>query len=222
MPVRRMRKNPHVITIDGPSGVGKGTIANMLAQKLGWHFLDSGALYRIAAYAALKKNIPLTDAKALAHLAQNLQIHFTDQRILFEGEAIQDKIRQEQISAAASQIGAHQIVRDALYDLQRSFLKAPGLVADGRDMGTAIFPEAAFKFFLTATAEERARRRLLQLQQAGTTVDAQEILTEIQARDERDRTRTASPLKPAEDALIIDTSTLSIPQVFSQIEQALV
>ena len=211
-----MIKNPHIITIDGPSGVGKGTIANMLAKKLGWHFLDSGALYRISAYAALKKNIALDDVPALCHLAAHLQIQFKDQKIIFEGEEIQNQIRQEEIGLTASKIGAYQPVRDALYQLQRSFLKEPGLVADGRDMGTAIFPEAAFKFFLTADDTERARRRFLQLQASGIQADPEAILHEIKARDERDRTRTASPLKPAVDAILIDTSTLPIEVVFDK------
>ena len=213
-----MIKNPHLITIDGPSGVGKGTIAQLLAKKLGWHFLDSGALYRITAYAALKKHIPLEDVPALCHLAENLRIEFIDHKILFEAEEIQSKIRQEEIGLTASKIGAYQPLRDALYQLQRSFLKEPGLVADGRDMGTAIFPEAQFKFFLTAQDEERARRRFLQLQQA-TNVQANmdEILHEIKLRDERDRTRTASPLKPAADAIHIDTSHLSIEQVLETV-----
>ena len=211
-----MTQNPQIITIDGPSGVGKGTIASMLAAKLGWHFLDSGALYRITAYAALQKKIPLDDIPALCHLAQGLQIQFKDQKIIFEGQDIQNQIRQEHIGLAASKVGAHQEVRDALYQLQRSFLKAPGLVADGRDMGTAIFPEAAHKFFLTASATERARRRFLQLQATQTPAKLDEILHEIETRDERDRTRTASPLKPAIDAIQIDTSDLSIAQVLQK------
>ncbi len=212
-----MQQNKQIITIDGPSGVGKGTIATMLAQKLGWHFLDSGALYRITAYAALQKNMALDNVPALCDLARTLQIEFKNQKIIYDNQDIQPAIRQEAIGLAASQIGAHQPVRDALYQLQRSFLKAPGLVADGRDMGTAIFPEAAHKFFLTASATERAHRRFLQLQAAGIPAEMDTISQEIQARDERDRTRSASPLKPAADAIQIDTSALSITAVFDKI-----
>ncbi|MCX7122653.1 MAG: (d)CMP kinase [Gammaproteobacteria bacterium] len=212
-----MIHNKQIITIDGPSGVGKGTLAQLLAKKLGWHFLDSGALYRITAYAALQKKIPLDDVPALCHVAQNLKVQFIDQKILFEGADIQSQIRQEEIGLTASKIGAHQALRDALYQLQRAFLKGPGLVADGRDMGTAIFPEAQFKFFLTAQDEERAQRRFLQLKNAGTSANLAEILYEIKARDERDRTRTASPLKPAGDAIQIDTSHLSIEQVLEKV-----
>jgi CMP/dCMP kinase len=178
-------------------------------------------LYRITAYAALQKQIALDDVPALCDLAKNLQIQFTDQKIFWEGQEIQTQIRQEEIGLTASKIGAHQPVRDALYQLQRSFLKAPGLVADGRDMGTAIFPEAQFKFFLTAQDTERARRRFLQLQKAGTAANLDEILHEIKARDERDRTRTASPLKPAADAIQIDTSHLSIDEVLATLSQSL-
>jgi cytidylate kinase len=209
--------NSQVITIDGPSGVGKGTLAKMLAQKLGWHFLDSGALYRITAYAALQSQISLDNIEALCDLAQHLHIEFKDEQILFKNQDIHQEIRAEAMGLAASKIGTHQALRDALYTLQRSFLKPPGLVADGRDMGTAIFPEAAHKFFLTASAEERARRRFLQLQAAGVAANPNEILKEIEARDQQDRTRRASPLKPATDAVCIDTSALSINTVFEQI-----
>jgi cytidylate kinase len=209
--------NPQIITIDGPSGVGKGTISALLAEKLGWHFLDSGVLYRVAAYAALKHHVSLENEAQLADVARNLKVTFSGGQIFFEDEAVESKIREEHVGNTASKIGAYQAVRDSLFELQRSFAKAPGLVTDGRDMGTAIFPEAALKIFLTASSKERAERRFLQLQSRGIHVSIHDLLREIEARDERDQTRAASPLKPAKDAVVIDTSALSIDEVFAQI-----
>ncbi len=220
---RAMNLNAKIITIDGPSGVGKGTLSHLLAKKLGWDFLDSGALYRITAYVSHKKGLAPDDANAIADLAQHFQLEFKAGHIIFEGHNIEAAIRREEMGILASKVGAHQVVRDALYDLQRSFAKpGRGLVADGRDMGTAIFPEARLKLFLTASAEERARRRFLQLHAHDIHVSITDLLREIEARDQRDQTRSASPLRPAEDAIIIDTSALSIDEVFSEIWKAVV
>lgn len=216
-------KNPDIITIDGPSGVGKGTISNMLAKHLGWHFLDSGALYRMSAYAAKKAGLSIEDLPKIVELARHLPLRFKENpetkksQIFLGDENVTDAIRQEEIGTFASKIGAHLPLREALDDLQRSFVKAPGLVADGRDMGTEIFPNAKYKFFLTASVEERARRRFKQLQQAGIHVNISALLSEIEERDHRDQTRSVRPLKPAEDAVIIDTSNLTIDEVFNAV-----
>lgn len=218
-----MNLTSKIVTIDGPSGVGKGTLSHLLAKKLGWDFLDSGALYRITAYVSHEKGLAPDDANAIADLARHLQLEFKAGHIIFEGHNIEAAIRREEMGILASKVGAHQIVRDALYDLQRSFAKpGRGLVADGRDMGTAIFPEARLKLFLTASAKERAQRRFLQLQAHDIHVNITDLLREIEARDQRDQTRSASPLRPAKDAIIIDTSALSIDEVFSEIWRAVV
>lgn len=206
-----------VIAIDGPSGSGKGTIAALLAAKLGWQLLDSGALYRVLAVAAGKHGIALEDAQALSALAAGLDVHFAAGRIRLEGEDVTDMIRTEEVGAEASQVAAIPSVRDALLQRQRAFLAAPGLVADGRDMGTVVFPQAPVKIFLTASAAERARRRYEQLLAKGGNVSLESLLEEIQLRDLRDTQRAVAPLVPAADAIVLDSTELSIEQVLQRI-----
>ncbi|MGN5592680.1 (d)CMP kinase [Stutzerimonas nitrititolerans] len=212
-----------VVTIDGPSGSGKGTVAALLAAKLGWKFLDSGALYRLLAFAARNHGVDLTNEEALKVLAAHLDVQFDTagsgqgMRIVLEGEDITEAIRNEVVGAGASQVAALPAVREALLQRQKAFREAPGLVADGRDMGTVVFPDATLKIFLTASAEERARRRYLQLKAKGDDVNLASLLDEIRARDERDTQRAVAPLKPADDAIQLDSTALSIEQVLGQI-----
>ena len=212
-----------VITIDGPSGSGKGTIAGLLAKQLGWNLLDSGALYRLLAFAARNHGVDLTNEEALKLLAAHLDVQFIAaeagqaQKIILEGEEVTDAIRNEQIGAGASQVAALPAVRSALLQRQRAFREMPGLIADGRDMGTVVFPDAPLKVFLTASAEERAQRRYLQLKAKGDDVNLASHLEEIQARDERDTQRAVAPLKPAVDAIQLDSTELSIEQVLERI-----
>ena len=214
---------PVVITIDGPSGSGKGTVAGMLATKLQWKLLDSGALYRVLALAADKHAVPLDHEDALEVLAVGLDVEFVvdvennSQRILLENQDVTDEIRNETVGAHASQIAALPGVRAGLLRRQHEFRQAPGLIADGRDMGTVVFADAPLKVFLTASAEERARRRYLQLKDKGETVTLTSLLEEIRARDERDTNRSIAPLKPADDAIILDSTTMTIEQVLERI-----
>jgi cytidylate kinase len=208
-----------VLTIDGPSGSGKGTISRKAADALGWHMLDSGALYRSVGFAASMEGLDLSDAEAVTRCAQTTKISFRDPkdgsetRVIVNGHDATDEIRTETCGAAASAIAAIPSVRSALLDKQRSFRKAPGLVADGRDMGTVIFPDAGFKVFLTASAEERAKRRYKQLKEKGLGVTLAALLREIQARDVRDAERPVAPLKPAEGATLIDSTGMPIDAV---------
>lgn len=216
-----------VVAIDGPSGVGKGTVARALARKYGWHFLDSGALYRILALAAAKAGVPLTDAERVAAMAPALDIRFDAQdaekeRIIVDGAELSREIRAETTGALASQIATAPAVRAALLERQRAFRRAPGLVADGRDMGTVVFPDATLKIFLDATADERARRRLIQLKKAGIEATIAPLFAEIRERDVRDRTRAVSPLKAADDAVTIDTTTLPAADVLSRVEALMI
>ncbi|MFI8580616.1 (d)CMP kinase [Ectopseudomonas khazarica] len=206
-----------VITVDGPSGSGKGTLCALLARQLGWNLLDSGALYRLLAFAAGNHGIDLTNEEALKQLAAHLDVQFIDKRIILEGEEVTDAIRNEQVGAGASMVASLPAVREALLQRQRAFQEMPGLVADGRDMGTVVFTEAPLKVFLTASAEERARRRYLQLKAKGDDVNLASLLDEIRARDERDTQRAVAPLKPAADAILLDSTELSIEQVLERI-----
>lgn len=212
-----------VITIDGPSGSGKGTIAGLLAKQLGWNLLDSGALYRLLAFAARNHGVDLTNEEALKLLAAHLDVQFIaaaagqGQKIILEGEEVTDAIRNEYVGAGASQVASLPAVREALLQRQRAFREMPGLVADGRDMGTVVFPDAPLKIFLTASAEERAQRRYLQLKAKGDDVNLVSLLDEIQARDERDIQRAVAPLKPAADAIQLDSTELTIEQVLERI-----
>ena len=206
-----------VITIDGPTASGKGTMASLVAQKLGYHLLDSGALYRATALAALKAGVPASDEAALAALAARLPLQFHGDAIWLGKEDVTDQLRREEVGALASQISAHPGVRAALRDLQLAFRRLPGLVADGRDMGTVIFPDAALKVFLTASAATRAERRHKQLISKGFSSNIDDLLQDLEARDARDRSRSAAPLKPAEDAVSLDNSALSIDESVQQV-----
>ncbi len=213
-----------VITLDGPGGVGKGTVSGLLAKQLGWHYLDSGALYRLAALAAMNHGVDFDNESALAVIAEHLDIRFQQETgagviILLEGDDVTRQIRTEEVGSNASRVAAFSRVRDALLRRQRAFRTEPGLIADGRDMGTVVFTDAPLKIFLTATSDERARRRVLQLEQGGSVVDYEKVLQDINERDERDRNRAVAPLKPAEDALVIDTTELSIEAVLERVLQ---
>lgn len=208
-----------VIAIDGPSGSGKGTIAQALATELGWHFLDSGALYRILAYAAQRRGIALDDAGRLAELGRNLPVGFSanSSKILLDDIDISTEIRTESAGDAASRVAAIPAVREALLARQRAFRRPPGLVADGRDMGTVVFPDAPLKLFLTASAEERARRRYNQLIEKGLSASLSTLAADIAERDRRDANRAVAPLRPADDAIVIDTSTLDIDATLARV-----
>jgi len=212
-----------VLTIDGPSGSGKGTIARAVADRLGWHMLDSGAIYRAVGYAAGLKDLDLSDAEAVARCAAETRIEFRDPgdggetRVIINGQDATDAIRTEIAGAAASAIAALPPVRKALVDKQLAFRQPPGLVADGRDMGTVIFPDAPFKVFLTASAAERAERRYKQLKAKGLAVTLTSLLHEIELRDARDASRTVAPLRPAVDAVVIDTTGQPIPAVVAEV-----
>ena len=218
-----------IVTIDGPSGSGKGTIAAMLAKHLGWHLLDSGALYRLTALCAIKHRVDLDDEASVAALAATLDVQFVpsanapELATVLEGEPVGVELRTEAMGANASKVAALPAVREALLQRQRDFAAAPGLIADGRDMGTVVFPDAPVKCFLTASAEERAKRRMVQLQAKGIDGSFAGLLADIKARDARDTNRAVAPLKPADDAIVIDSSSLGISDVFNtvvgQIEQ---
>ncbi|HLF30065.1 MAG TPA: (d)CMP kinase [Xanthomonadales bacterium] len=211
------KDNIPVITIDGPGGSGKGTVSARLAHRLGWHFLDSGALYRLVAVAALDRGISADHEAALGELAGQLDVHFNTEHgemgAYLNGQSVSERLRSEAVSAFASRAAAVPSVRSALVDRQRAFLQPPGLVADGRDMGTVIFPQAEVKIFLTASARERARRRYKQLKEKGESVIFSRLFREIEKRDERDRTRLVAPLLPAADAAVIDSTDLSVEEV---------
>ena len=213
-----MTDTVQVIAIDGPSGSGKGTIARRVAEALGYHLLDSGALYRLTAFAARQRGVALDDTTRLADIARNLDVTFGsdadgNEQILLAGEDVSFDIRTEEAGAGASRVAAQNPVREALLELQRSFRKSPGLVADGRDMGTHVFVDAGLKIFLTASAEERARRRHKQLKDKGIDVSLAALSRDIEDRDRRDTERSVAPLRPAEDARLLDSSGQSIEAV---------
>jgi len=226
-----MQKIP-VLTIDGPSGSGKGTIVQHVAQKLGWHVLDSGALYRLVGFGSQSNQLSFENEDEIANYAAHLDVEFKlvaadssqsdggvtqELQIILEGKQVGAELRTEEAGKLASIVAAMPKVREALFQRQRDFRQNPGLVADGRDMGTAIFPDAKAKIFLTASAEERAQRRYKQLKSKGIDGNLAALLRDINERDERDSSRSASPLKPADDAIQIDTSDLSIKQVVEQV-----
>ncbi|KQN56833.1 (d)CMP kinase [Erwinia sp. Leaf53] len=206
-----------VITIDGPSGAGKGTLCKSMAEALQWHLLDSGAIYRVLALAALHHQVDITSEEALAPIAAHLDVRFVatdgEMAVILEGEDVSNEIRTQDVSNTASKVAAFPRVREALLRRQRGFRELPGLIADGRDMGTVVFPDAPVKIFLDASAEERAHRRMLQLQDKGFSVNFERLLSEIKERDDRDRNRAIAPLVPANDALVLDSTTMSIEQV---------
>ncbi len=212
-----------VLTLDGPSGVGKGSVARIVADKMGWHLLDSGAIYRGFALAAQSRNIRFDDELDLVGLAEKLDLKFESvegQELLnvyLDGIEVSKELRTEQTAELASQLAVIAPLRAALLKKQQQFEQTPGLVADGRDMGTVVFPHASYKIYLTASAEERAQRRLKQLQNSANAGNISQILAEVKKRDERDASRKHSPLKPAEDALIIDTTCLTIDEVIARV-----
>lgn len=209
-----------VITIDGPSGAGKGTLCKAMAEALQWHLLDSGAIYRVLALAALHHQVDVTSEDALVPLAAHLDVRFVasngNLEVILEGENVSAEIRTQEVANAASQVAAFPRVREALLRRQRAFREAPGLIADGRDMGTVVFPDAPVKIFLDASSEERAHRRMLQLQEKGFSVNFERLLAEIKERDDRDRNRAVAPLMPAADALVLDSTSMSIDEVIKQ------
>jgi cytidylate kinase len=208
---------PPVIAIDGPTASGKGTIAQRIAGRLGFHYLDSGALYRLLAWRALRHGVAVSDESGLAGLAGSMQPTFETGRIVLDNQDVTDAIRAEAISQAASRVAVHPLVRRALLDLQRRFRAAPGLVADGRDMGTIVFPDATLKVYLTASVAARAERRHKQLIEKGFSTNISDLSQDLEARDRRDTERSAAPLKPAEDAYQLDSSGLTIDEVVAQI-----
>lgn len=217
-----MSSHTPVITVDGPSGAGKGTLCMQLANKLGFHLLDSGAIYRVLALAAIHHGVELDAEDALVALATHLDVQFIAEgelvKVILEGEDVSGDLRKEQTGMAASKVAALPRVREALLRRQRAFADGKGLVADGRDMGTVVFIQAEVKIFLDASADERAQRRLKQLQDKGLDVNFADLLSEIQERDDRDRNRPVAPLRPAEDALVLDSTSMGIDEV---VEKAL-
>jgi cytidylate kinase len=206
-----------VITIDGPTASGKGTVAQKVAQQLGFHYLDSGALYRLTALSVLRRATPMNDDHALAKVAEHLHCHFDGGHIFLANEDVTQAIRAEEVGNTASKIAAFQTVRQALYGLQLGFRKPPGLVADGRDMGTVIFPTARLKVFLTASVEARAQRRYKQLIDKGFSASMQDLSKDLRERDERDMNRASAPLKPAESAYHLDTSDMTADEAVQKV-----
>jgi cytidylate kinase len=206
-----------VIAIDGPSASGKGTVAALAAQALGFHYLDSGAIYRVTAHAAQQAGVSLEDESALSGLARGLDLRFQGGEVYLNGQAVGDAIRTEEAGRAASKIAALPALRAALLDRQRAFRQPPGLVTDGRDMGSTVFPDATLKIFLTATAEERAQRRYKQLIEKGFTANLAALLQDLRERDARDAARSAAPLQQTADAELLDTTHLSIDQAVNQV-----
>jgi cytidylate kinase len=215
-----------IITVDGPSGAGKGTLCQMLAAKLNWALLDSGALYRVTALAAKQHAVAMDNEAGLEAIAAHLDVQFNVSeekagvQVILEGENVTASLRTEETGAIASQVAAVNSVRTALLERQRAFQQIPGLIADGRDMGTVVFPNAELKVYLTASAEERGQRRYRQLLESGNNANLSRIIEDISARDDRDMNRSIAPLKPADDAIVIDSTSMSIERVFDQVQQA--
>jgi cytidylate kinase len=217
-----MQESIPVITIDGPSGAGKGTVSRLVAEQLGWQLLDSGAIYRVLAVALIHHNIEVTEEEPLIPIAAHLDVQFKiteegESKVILEGEDVTNSIRTEEVGELASKVAAFPRIREALLRRQRAFRVEPGLVADGRDMGTVVFTDAPVKVFLTASAEERAQRRFKQLKEKGFDVKIGRLLDDIRQRDERDQNRKVAPLVPAEGALTIDSTELSISEVVNRI-----
>lgn len=210
-----------ILTIDGPVSSGKGTVARLVAIRLGWHLLDSGALYRVLGYYAKNQGVALDDEPALIALAEDLPVRFVEQEgntaVMLAGEDVSNIIRQESVGELASQVAVLQPVRDALLARQRAFAESPGLVADGRDMGTVVFTSAPLKIYLTASAEERARRRFEQLKEKGFGATLATLVEDIRTRDDRDMNREVAPLRPADDAVVIDSTTMTVDDVVNRI-----
>lgn len=206
-----------IITIDGPTASGKGTVAQRVAYALHFHYLDSGALYRLTTLSALRNKLDLNDEAAIAQLASHLPCRFVGEEVWLEGEEVSHAIRAENIGNAASRIAAFAAVRSALLTMQKKFAEPPGLVADGRDMGTVVFPSAQLKIYLTASVEARAERRFKQLIGKGFSANMLDLANDLNARDERDKNRSVAPLKPAQDAYIMDTSELTVEQTVAEV-----
>jgi cytidylate kinase len=208
-----------IVTMDGPAGSGKSTAARQLAERLAFGFLDTGAMYRAVAYACLERKLSLEDEAAVGKLAQSLRMAFDGDRLFVNGKDVTDNLRSADVTNAASRVAVLPVVREALVKLQREAARGKNMVTEGRDQGTVVFPKALCKFFITADPKERARRRLVELQEQGQTLDLEEVLHQIQERDERDANREIAPLKPAKDALIIDTTGVELSEVLNRLEQ---
>lgn len=207
-----------IVTIDGPAGTGKSTVARLLATRLGFEFLNTGAMYRAVAYACLQRNVDPADANAASKVSADLEIVFANNRLMLDGQDVTEAIRDQQVTQTASQVAAHQLVRQQLVELQRAAARDVNLVTEGRDQGTVVFTNAECKFYLTASAEERARRRQRELIEKGENISIQDLLAQQELRDERDETRACSPLRPADDATVIDTTPMSLEDVAAHLE----
>lgn len=207
-----------IVTIDGPAGTGKSTVAKTLASRLGFEFLNTGAMYRAVAYACLQREIDLADVEAVGQVAPTLEIAFTKSRLILDGHDVTEAIHGQEVTLGASVVAANPLVRGCLVALQQAAARGASLVTEGRDQGTVVFPEAECKFFLTASPVERAKRRQLELQAKGEVLPLEDLLSQQALRDERDQTRACSPLQPAEDAILIDTTAMSLEEVTGYLE----